>query len=160
MNKAPLALAARIRQELREIDRLIERVDTAWKRAQESTEDFYLDSVALNLHSFYTALERVFELVAAEIDQSKPRGENWHQALLQQMALEIPLVRPRLISPETKDRLEEYRGFRHVVRNIYTFRLSPNKMKPLVDGLDTVFTQAKAEIESFLSFLEARAAEE
>jgi hypothetical protein len=45
---------------------------------KQSGDEFYLDSVALNLHSFYTALERVFELIATTIDQEKPQGENWH----------------------------------------------------------------------------------
>ena len=59
-------------------------------------------------------LERIFELVAATIDQSKPEGDNWHQALLRQMATEIEFVRPRVVSRESRDALDEYRGFRHV----------------------------------------------
>ncbi|HHY93178.1 MAG TPA: hypothetical protein GX511_07530 [Firmicutes bacterium] len=42
MNKAQLALAARIRQELAEIDRVIKHVNVAWKRAQEAADGFYL----------------------------------------------------------------------------------------------------------------------
>ena len=31
-------------------------------------QDAYLNSVALNLHSFYSGLERIFELIAQELD--------------------------------------------------------------------------------------------
>jgi uncharacterized protein YukE len=41
-------LANRIRNELGELERVIGRVQEGWKRAQQSSDDFYLDSVALN----------------------------------------------------------------------------------------------------------------
>ena len=120
-HKKYLALAGRIRQELSELERLVERVRLAWQRVNKTGDDFYADSVALNLHGIYTGLERVFELIAIHVDQAKPEGQNWHQELLRQMAAEIPLVRPLVISTETRDSLDAYRGFRHVVRNIYAF---------------------------------------
>jgi hypothetical protein len=40
------------------------------------------------------------------------------------MAVEIELVRPAVISKETRNTLDEYRGFRHIVRNVYSFNLS------------------------------------
>ena len=90
-----------------------------WERCKKTGDDFYLDRVALNLHSFYTAIEKIFEMIADTVDQSKPLGENWDQALLQQMASEIKLIRPPVISKITRDELDDYRGFRHVVRNVY-----------------------------------------
>lgn len=58
MNKAYLLLAGRIRDELSEISQTVIRVQVAWERAEQTGDDFYLDSVALNLHSFYTGLEK------------------------------------------------------------------------------------------------------
>jgi hypothetical protein len=58
--------------------------------------------------------------VAEVIDGEKPVGENWHQVLLKQMANEVSGVRPAVISENTFVKLNEYRGFRHVVRNVYT----------------------------------------
>ncbi|MFN2131705.1 MAG: hypothetical protein ACK2VD_14340 [Anaerolineae bacterium] len=48
--------------------------------------------------------------------------------LLEQMAAEVPSVRPALISGETRQLLDEYRGFRHVVRNVYAFRFDLAKV--------------------------------
>ena len=114
-------LAARIRDELAEIEQVQWRIEAGWQRVQRSGDDYYLDGVALNLHGFYSGLERIFELIATRVDDTKPTGENWHQALLVQMTTEIPGVRPAVISESSHSQLDEYRGFRHVVRNVYTF---------------------------------------
>jgi len=155
MKRQYLTLVSRIRDELQEIEQIINRTQAGWEKTVETNDELYLDGVALNLHSFYTALERVFQLIAANIDQaSNANRENWHQELLRQMASEIELVRPPVISKETRDMLDEYRGFRHVVRNVYSFHLSKTKIEPLVQKLPQVFKTLKKEIEDFLLFLE------
>lgn len=159
MNKRLLTLAGRIRQELSEVRQVVDRAAGGWERAKQTGDDFYLDGVALNLHGFYSALERIFESIAADVDQSKPEGENWHQALLRQMSADIGLVRPPVISHELRDSLDEYRGFRHVVRNVYAFHLSPAKMAQLVEKLPGVFDRLSAEVNTFLAFIETRGGE-
>jgi len=109
-----LRLAQRIRDECEELVRLAERAQEAWRRLQQSSDDLYADSVALNLHGFYAGLERLFEMIAAGIDENVPRGENWHRVLLEQMVAEVPSVRPALISGQTRQMLDEYRGFRQL----------------------------------------------
>jgi len=44
------------------------------------------------------------------------------------MTEEVPGIRPAVISTETGTRLDEYRRFRHVVRNVYTHRFDPAKL--------------------------------
>jgi hypothetical protein len=122
-----------------------------------SMDDYYLDGVALNLHGFYSGLERIFELIAVVLDGSKPRGENWHQVLLQQMATEHPGERPAVISQGTLGQLDEYRGFRHIVRNVYTFRFDPVKIESLVKKAPALFSQVQAELLAFAQFLEQQA---
>lgn len=160
MKKGYLVLASRIREELSEIEKAVDRALRAWDAAKLKGDDAYLDSVALNLHGFYTGLERIFELIATEVDQSKPQGENWHQELLRQMATDVALVRPPVISRDLRDTLDVYRGFRHVVRNVYTFRLSPVRMAPLIEALRQVFGNVRMEMDEFLSFLERRCSQE
>lgn len=135
MSERLVRLAARMRDELTELDRVADCVAEGWGRALRNGDDYYLDSVALNLHGFYGGLERIFELIAATIDNTKPKGENWHQALLQQMATEIPDLRPAVISQKTLQSLDEYRGFRHVVRNVYAYNFETAKLQKLVADL-------------------------
>jgi hypothetical protein len=54
-------LASRILNEISSLGLVVARVESAWKAAAENNDEFYFDSVALNIHSFYSGLERVFE---------------------------------------------------------------------------------------------------
>ncbi len=129
MSRPGAILAARIRIDLPELAFLVERARQGWNKAKTLNDDYYLDGVALNLHGFYSGLEKIFEKIAATVDGSVPNAANWHQELLSQMSMEIPEVRPAVISQELRDMLEDYRGFRHVVRNVYTHLLNPEKIE-------------------------------
>ena len=153
MSERLIRLAERIRSGLVDLNRLVERAREGLRRARLEDDDLYLDSVALNLHGFYAGLERLFELTAANVDGAIPQGANWHQILLQQMAAEIPGVRPAMISERLRDSLDEYRGFCHV----YTFSFDPLKMRKLVEQAPAVVAQLRRELLAFAEFLEDRA---
>jgi hypothetical protein len=135
---------------------VVNRLVEAWQRARRSGDDFYLDSVALNLHGFYSGIERIFERLAETLDGSLPKGENWYQALLVQMSKEVPGIRPAVISQQSLKRLDEYRGFRHVVRNVYTFHFDEAKLEKLVAGVEEAFAQVRVELLAFADFLDAQ----
>lgn len=154
MSKTGTILAARIRSELRELSELVDRAEQGWERAKRTNDDFYLDGVALNIHGFYSGLEMIFEKIASSIDGSTPSSATWHRDLLDQMSLEVFGVRPAVISTRLKDVLEEYRGFRHVVRNVYTHHLSAEKIKSLIEKLRITYSDVEKELNEFASFLE------
>ena len=153
MSERLVRLSQRIYDELEELERMVERAQEGWRRAEARSDDLYLDGVALNLHSFYRGLERLFELIAAAIDGSLPEGANWHQLLLEQMAQELPGVRPAVLSPVTREALDEYRGFRHVVRHVYAFRFDAARMRPLVQDIPAVSARVRSELLAFSQFL-------
>ena len=64
-------LVERIRSEVSDLEQVIDRAEQAWLHVETSPEDqyAYLDSVALNLHSFYSGLEKLFELIATQISR-------------------------------------------------------------------------------------------
>ncbi len=154
MNEAYIALSGRIRLELAELQRVVERTRRIWAQAARSPDDFLIDAAALNLHSFYAGLERVFESIATRVDHSLPTGDAWHVELLRQMAAELPGVRPPVISEVVLDKLDRYRGFRHVVRNVYTYRLDARQIALLVEDLDNVEAQLRAELHAFADRIE------
>jgi AcrR family transcriptional regulator len=153
------AIAGRIRTELSELARVVERTLHIWQQAALSTDDYYVDATALNLHGFYAGLERLLEIIADGVDQAKPSGSHWHEELLRQMAAEIPGVRPPVLSLKTCDRLDRYRGFRHVVRNVYTFNLDVEQIEVLIRQLPPTMEQASQELLAFAGFLEQLTAE-
>lgn len=144
----------RIRQEIASVRDILTRIINAWKQFKKTSDTCYLDSVALNLQNFYTAIEKIFTVIGKNIDKTIPEGSNWHSELLDQMTLEIKGVRPALVSRDTKSKLEDYLGFRHVVRNVYSSYLNPKKIEPLVKDLQSLNKILKSEIEEFLQLIE------
>jgi hypothetical protein len=118
-------LIERLRGEIHELDNVVERALRGWPKAQNPSpeQEFFLDSVALNLHGFYAGVERLFELIGRRIDQKVPSGEAWHRDLLRQMSQDLPDVRPAMISQESAVALDKFRRFRHLVQNIYVMNL-------------------------------------
>jgi hypothetical protein len=68
------ALAARIRGYLAELEKVVDRAILLSKKALKSGDDGYWDGVALNLHSFYSGTERIFEDIARTMDGNIPSG--------------------------------------------------------------------------------------
>ena len=160
MTSPEMALAERIRDEIVDLDRSVARASAAWERGKVSADqDYYLDAVALNLHSFYSGVERLFELTARHIDQAVPDGESWHQDLVSQMAQQMSDVRPAMISADVAAGLDEYRRFRHLVRNIYATNLVPAKMQGLLERLPVLWSRLRVELAAFAAFLEQIAPE-
>jgi hypothetical protein len=142
-----MALAERIRDEITDLDRSVARVFAAWERGKIAVadQDYFLDAVALNLHGFYSGVERLFELTARYIDRHE---------LATQMAQEMPDIRPAVISADVAAALDEYRRFRHLVRNIYATNLVPAKMQGLIDHLQPLWLELRIELAAFAAFLE------
>ena len=61
MSKAGVLLAARILVEFKDLNTIVERAVQGWERVKTKNDDYYLDGVALNLHVFYSGLERIFK---------------------------------------------------------------------------------------------------
>lgn len=151
-----LLLAQRIRDELSELERSVNRTRRAWEAAQQAqvNQDMFIDSAALNLHGFYAGVERLMEFTAYQLEGGPPKGPSWHQELLRQMSTAVPGVRPAMVTPATIAALDEFRRFRHVVRNVYAEHLEPERIGKLVAQLAAVWGQLRAELESFAGFLE------
>jgi hypothetical protein len=149
-------LVERIRGEMPDLDHVVQRSTQSWSRVQggSSEQDAYLDSVALNLHSFYSGLERLFELIARHVDRTLPAGETWHRDVLQQMAREVAEARPAVIDRDSAIALDEFRRFRHLVRNVYTMNLLPDKVAGLMSALPELWPKLRAELLALADFLE------
>lgn len=156
MNALYSELAERIRGEIPDLERVVRRALAAWAQVERMPDEgAYLDSVALNLHSFYSGLERLFELIARHVDGVLPGGGTWHRDLLGRMAQNIAEVRPAVLSQDSALALDEFRRFRHLVRNVYTMILAPEKMAGLMSALPTLWATLRAELSAFADFLEA-----
>ena len=88
------------------------------------------------------------------MEGSVPDNADWHRDLLLQMSAEMSGVRPAVIGRDTRHCLDEYRAFRHVVRNVYAFTLRPSRLRELVSDLRPCFDSAARDLLGFAAFLE------
>ncbi len=149
-----IALAVRIKGYLADLEKVTNRAILLSTKAINSGDDGYWDGVALNLHGFYSGVERIFEDIARTVDGNIPSGPDWHMGILVQMSTEVADLRPPVISENLRYMLDEYRGFRHVVRNIYAFNFRPSRLKELVDTLPVCVNSLKQDLLAFTVFLE------
>jgi hypothetical protein len=149
-------LAERLRAEIQALEKVVKRAKGALVRATQQPQDqeYFISAAALDLHSFYAGVERLFQLIAGEIDGGVPAGSRWHRDLLEEMTLEISEVRPAVILPETQIALIDYLEFRHVVRNVYSFDLRSERVAELGNGLNTAFSLVQRDLLAFAEFLD------
>jgi len=156
MTKPYEELVERIRGEVSDLNHLVRKALMAWDNCIKPSKDqgVYMDSVALNLHGLYSGLERIFGLIARQVDQDMPDGDLWHRELLKQISQERQDIRPAVISEESLSFLDELRRFRHLVRNVYTFNLMPEKIEPMISDLPAIWQKVQAELLAFADFLD------
>jgi hypothetical protein len=152
-------VAGDIEGELRRLQRLaddIEFVQSEATRDSQRARLFY-ENLALKLHNFYNGCERIFQIVATELNSGLPEGDDWHRRLLERMSMERQ-GRVEVVSEDTARALETFRAFRHVVRNIYGFEIVVERVEQLVDDYRQLWPQVRADVERFVQWLRALAA--
>jgi len=141
-----------IRQELSNLARL----HAEWQGIDPETgsHTIILRGEGSIFHDFYCGAERIFRAIADEVNGGVPAGESWHRLLLQDMRLEIPGLRPAVISQATHEVLVDFLNFRHKFRNIYGFDLEPERVDEVEREFPEAHKQLVADLEVFLQFLE------
>lgn len=144
-----------LKSELNRLERLENDIERVFRETskQKAFLDIFYESLALKLHNFYTGCERVFQIIASELNGALPSGYDWHKRLLERMAIQRE-ERPAVISQESARYLEEYLAFRHVVRNIYGYELEPQRIDPLVARSKKVYEKFHAEVCQFITWLQ------
>jgi len=152
--RAFVRLAAELRRDLGSASERLEGL--ASRRVGLPGGDPVLASFfTLSLHSYYTAIETSFERIARHLDGGAPTGERSHQELLEAMALELPGLRPAVISPPTLENLRELLGFRHFVRHAYAVTWHGPRLGALADLALGAHGTLVADFDAFLGFVDA-----
>lgn len=147
-------LAGDIEAELAKLARLegqIQHVQNEVKKAPQYTELFY-ESLALKFHNFYTGCERIFSLIAVEMNGGVPNKADWHRRLLDRMKGESE-ERRAVITSETAQLIQDFLAFRHVVRNIYGFELNTERLEILMQKYPQAWHQFELDIQTFVEWL-------
>ncbi|MDV2999560.1 MAG: hypothetical protein N5P05_001166 [Chroococcopsis gigantea SAG 12.99] len=136
---------------------LIEAIDMKLvQRAEGLTSDdiIRLESIAYQIHNLYSACEDLLKLVASYFENNITDNQQWHTALLKRMTLDIPGIRPALISSETFLLLNSLRGFRHFFRHAYGTNIEYEQLKLNLDKSRKVFAHLQKDIQEFIQYFQ------
>lgn len=156
-------LLARVERDQEAVEAVYGRLVRSLDRVEAEGADAELTSaVALHLHHLYTGIEDLFSRVATDVDGDLPSGPEWHRQLLEQMDLDVPGVRPRLLDHATLSDLDLLRRFRHRVRHAYVDPLEWGEMEPVIDaarratesGLPTAVERLETSLQEAIDALE------
>ncbi|HEX9731684.1 MAG TPA: hypothetical protein VGG06_06805 [Thermoanaerobaculia bacterium] len=149
-------MAATVRQQRQQVARTVnEALEALVNFADRQPSLLELRGIGAILHDFFTGIEHLFERIAPELNGGLPAGPSWHRQLLENMALDLPDVRPPLLRIETVHALEEFLRFRHLFRNLYGFELEWPKIRSLLDRLPETWSAVEADLDRFVAFLDA-----
>jgi len=151
-------IPARIAQTLKLMEEMLRRLDgfeSSIIPLLGKTTDSVLIPVQI-LENAYTAVETLF-LRISQAFENHLDNQRWHADLLEKMTLEVPQIRPQVISTETYLKLAELMRFRHFKR--YYFELDFDWRK--TDFLVTIFRELvpllKTDLDRFASALSSAA---
>lgn len=115
-----LRLASQLDEDGRALDRLAEAVrKLSVGSTDPELEWLRVRALTFELERWYSAVEAVLERALRALDGSVPDGKRWHDELLRTAAVEVPGLRPPLISAEAVDALREVMCFRYFARHGY-----------------------------------------
>lgn len=75
----------------------------------------------------------MLERICRGFENRFERSGNYHEKLLQRLALDLPGLRPAFLPTDAVAELSELRRFRHLVRHAYDLTLRADRLGELVD---------------------------
>lgn len=113
-----------------------------------------LGYVALTLHRFYTALETGLERIVRTLEGALPKGADAHSALLHDVTLPLPTVRPAVLGETTADGLRPLLRFRHFVRHSYAVAWDRKRLAEVLRHAEEIWPQTRDDLARFMHFLD------
>lgn len=94
------------------------------------------------------------EEIAKTFENKVEDPAKYHRELLKRMYMDIPGIRPKLLSQESYRVLDEIRGFRHIFRHAYDYELDQERVDNLKQKIIMNWDHIKKDMHCFMSFLQ------
>ena len=146
-------LRADVLDELDKVEKITAAMRSVADKLDLPPEDVGLydrGAIGYLIHGFYNGCENVFRAIAAYFENDVA-PDSWHADLLRRMTLEIPGYRPAVIDDELFALLNDFRGFRHVSRNAYSFELDWERERLVAKRLDRAAALLQQQVRDFLT---------
>jgi hypothetical protein len=115
-------------------------------------------ALAEGIRSVCAALESIMKAIVDEIDRYEPpQGKDWHEKLIDQLAVRVDGVREAMLDAGSKALLHELRRFRHVVHHNYAQNLETKKVFDNYQRLKQAFAAFKRDYKRLSSAMQAPA---
>ncbi len=158
LERAPLVrLRAEVEVELNVIRDLLEDIIQRKARQSDLSDPVWLAYLAISIHRYYTALESTFERICRVFEGSLPSGTDTHHALLRDMALELPGIRPAVLQAKTVNALRPVLKFRHFVRHAYAVAWDRDRVVEIECRVHDSWLLAESDLIAFTSLLQEMA---
>lgn len=118
--------------------------------AKDPSNEDLRDSLAYKLHNLYSSYEDLFKLTAGFFENQIEDPAKYHLNLPKRMIIEIEGVRPRLISNDSLELLNELRAFRHIFRHAYSYELDGERILKLAEKSARLKGFFKTDYEAFI----------
>ena len=118
------------------------------KLTPEKVDNTQKAAIGTFLMNFYVGVENIVKRICKVYYQKIPRGHSWHKELLD-LSYNPPGGKIPIFQSSIVERLNPYRGFRHVFISGYGFKLRLELMASLIDNIDSLWTDIKKAINEF-----------
>ena len=120
-------------RELADDATVIARAAGLAKQRFDEVHPGHLEACGFELNRVYNVLEKAFERLAEAFENNFEKRGDYHERLVQRLALDIPGVRPAFFPAEERPRIRELKSFRHLFRHAYDLELRADRLVELVE---------------------------
>lgn len=109
---------------------------------------------SLKTQQFYTALEDLFKQIAKSFENHIEKLDTFHKELLLRMNIEIPKMRPAVLSTKSLLVLDKIRSFRHFIRHAYDCELDVEQLRLIQQKMAQEFSIVLHDLQNFRAYVQ------
>jgi len=114
-----------------------------------------LEACGFEVHRLYNILEKSFERVCEAFENHFEKRGDYHEKLIERLALPLPEIRPAFLPQSALAAVREIKSFRHVFRHAYDLELRRDRLAEIVREATTVAREFPSWTEDFAARVRA-----
>jgi len=148
-------LKSKIMDDLQSIKKIYDKLNREKEKIKNTPNEAQLINMGYYLHNLYNAFENIFLNIADVFENQIKERDRWHYSLQKRMSLDIEGIRPKVISKEVSNYLDELRRFRHIFRHSYDYEIDWERLRIVLCKAEKLQQNIyEKEIGEFIRFLD------